>query len=128
MFIRFVVPSRHKDSHCLTGIFHATCGLRDGRQLSEDEQVGCDEILSWFNRRLPIPGRFSRSKRRDACGKAVCWFKDSAAPFIRRVRELAVMLEQHNISVEMLRTAKPGYILYEDPYQIVAIPFRNTRA
>lgn len=127
MFIRFVVPSRHEDSHCLTGIFFAACGLCDGRRLSEDEQERCDEILCWFNRNLPIPGQFSRSKKRDACGKAVCWFKDSAALFIRRMRELAVMLEQHNICVEMLRTVKPGYIVYEDPYQIVAIPFRTTR-
>jgi hypothetical protein len=29
MFIRFVAPFRDRDSHCLTGVFHAACRLRD---------------------------------------------------------------------------------------------------
>jgi len=29
MFIRFVIPSRHEGSHCLMGVFHAACRLRD---------------------------------------------------------------------------------------------------
>jgi hypothetical protein len=84
--------------------------------------------LRWFNHHLPFPNRFSRSGRRDACGKGICWFRDSAARYIREVRELAVMLEKHGVAVEMLRTSKPGYIVYEDSYQIVAVPFRETRA
>lgn len=80
------------------------------------------------HRHLPFPDRFSRSGRHHACGEAVCSFRDSAARYIRKVRELATMLEQHGLSVEMLRTSKPGYVLYEDAYQIVAVPFRETRA
>ncbi|HEY7312369.1 MAG TPA: hypothetical protein VH643_23600 [Gemmataceae bacterium] len=128
MFIRFVVPSRHQVSQCLTGIFYAACWLYDRGEMSENEQHSCDDILSWFNHHLPFPDRFSRSGRRHACGKGICWFKDSAARYIRKVRELATMLEQHGISVEMLRTSKPGFIVYEDSYQIVAVPFRETRA
>jgi hypothetical protein len=128
MFIRFVVSSRHRDSHCLTGIFHAACQLGDGGRLSADEQQQCDGILGWFNRHLPFPDRFSRSRRRYARGEAVCWFKDGAGRFISRVRELAAMLELHGIPVEMLRTGKPGYVVYEDLYQVAAVPFRDTRA
>jgi hypothetical protein len=128
MFIRFVAPFRHRDSHCLTGIFYAVFWLYDRGEMSEDEQQSCDDILNWFNRHLPFPNRFSRSGRRRACGKGICWFRDSAARYVRKVRELAAMLEQHGMLVEMLRTRKPGYIVYEDLYQIVAIPFRDTRA
>jgi hypothetical protein len=41
---------------------------------------------------------------------------------------LAAVLEQHGVSVEMLRTSKPGYVVYEDRYQVVAVPFRDTGA
>jgi hypothetical protein len=128
MFIRFVVPTRHQDSHCLTGVFQEACRLRYTGRLSDDEQQQCDGILRWFNRHLPVPDKFSRSRRRYACGKAICWFKEGAARYIGRVRELAAMLELHSIPVEMLRTGKPGYIVYEDPYQVAAVPFRDTRA
>ncbi len=128
MFIRFVGPSRHEDSHCLTGIFHAACRLRDRGLLGAVEQARCDGILDWFNCHLPFPDRFSRSNRRNACGKAVCWFKDGAARYIRRVRELAALLERHGVWIEMLRSNKPGYIVYEDYYQVAAVPFRDTRA
>jgi hypothetical protein len=128
VFIRFVVPFRHQDSHRLTGIFHAACYLLDGGRLSADEQKRCDDLLGWFNRHLPFPHRFSRSRRRDACGKAVCWFRDSATRHIRRVRELTAMLERHGTPVEMLRTARPGYVVYEDSFQVAAVPFRDTKA
>jgi hypothetical protein len=111
MFIRFVVPSRHEDSQCLTGVFHAAYRLRDRGRLSEDKCQWCDGILYWFNRYLPIPDRFSRSRRRSGCRKAICWFKDGAARYIGRVRELVTMLDSYGISVEMLRTDKPGYVV-----------------
>jgi hypothetical protein len=128
MLIRFVVSSRHWDSHCLTGVFQASYQLRDSGRMSQDDELRCEGILSWFNCHLPVPHRFSRSRRRYACGEAVCWFRDSAIRYVRRVRELAAMLERHGIPVEMRRTAKPGYVTYEDRYQVVAVPFRDTRA
>jgi hypothetical protein len=128
MYIRFVIPSRHEDSHRLTGIFYAAGQLLDSGRLSEDEHEWCDEILDWFNCRLPFPDRFSRSRRRHACGEAVCWFRDNAARYIQKVRELAAMLNRRGNSVEMLWTGRPGYIVYEDSYQVVAVPFRETRA
>jgi hypothetical protein len=128
MFIRFVVPFRHPDSHRLTGIFYAACGLRDRRPLSEAEEQWCDDILGWFNHYLPIPNLHSRWRKREACGKAICWFKDDATRYIRKIRELAVILERHGLWTEMLRTKKPGYVVYEDSYQVAAVPFRDTRA
>jgi hypothetical protein len=33
------------------------------------------------------------------------------------------MLERCGILTEMLRTDKPGYVVYEDKYQVAAVPF-----
>jgi hypothetical protein len=38
-------------------------------------------------------------------------------------RELAAILEAHDIRTEMLTTDRPGYVVYEDDYQVVAEPF-----
>jgi hypothetical protein len=42
------------------------------------------------------------------------------------MRELQRVLESHSLSVETIRTRRPGYILYEDEYQVAAYPFRDT--
>jgi hypothetical protein len=128
MFIRFVVPVRDDCSHCLTGVFQAADGLRYRGLLGEDERQRFEQTRRWFNRNLPVPTRFSRSRRPHACPKAVCWFKGDAAVFLGRVRELAALLERHGISTEVLRTQRPGYVVYEDEYQVAAVPFRDTRA
>jgi hypothetical protein len=128
MFVRFVVPFQDQDSHCLTGVFQAVYGLRDGGLLVDDERERFEVIRQWFNRHLPVPRRFARSRRPHARRNAVCWFKAHAADYLGRVRELAGLLERHGVPTEMLRTERPGYVVYEDEYQVAAVPFRGTRA
>jgi hypothetical protein len=40
-------------------------------------------------------------------------------------RELARILEAHDIAVEMITRSRPGYVVYEDEFQAVAEPFRS---
>lgn len=42
------------------------------------------------------------------------------------MRELAAVLHSYGIPVETITTTRPGYITYEDDYQIVAEPFSDT--
>ena len=42
------------------------------------------------------------------------------------MRELAAMLDQHSLAVRVLTTSKPGYVVYEDEYQVLAEPFSDT--
>jgi len=44
------------------------------------------------------------------------------------MRELATILEGQGISIEVLQTEKPGYIVYEDNYQVTADPFTETNS
>jgi hypothetical protein len=57
----------------------------------------------------------------------VCWFKSSATQHIGRIHEMVYILEQHNVYVRVLKTDRPGYIVYEDEHQVVAEPFANLR-
>ncbi|MFY7916503.1 MAG: hypothetical protein ACOVPA_17750, partial [Rubrivivax sp.] len=56
------------------------------------------------------------------------WFKDTAAEHIRQMRLLADILERHGIQVDMLRTRRPGYVVYEDDHQVAAEPYSDTGA
>jgi len=57
----------------------------------------------------------------------VCWFKPSATNHIAKVREISFILEENGVLVRVLKTHKPGYIVYEDHYQVVAEPFADLR-
>jgi hypothetical protein len=41
------------------------------------------------------------------------------------VRSLCELLEHKGIAVTELRTEKPGYVVYQDEYQVVAMPFES---
>lgn len=128
MFIRFVVPVRDHDSHRLTGVFHAAYQVRDRGLLDLSDTLRCDILLGWFNLHLPIPSRFARSRRPNAPSKAICWFKADAGKYINRVQELVALLERNGVGTQMLRTERPGFLVYEDQFQVAAVPFRDTKA
>ena len=87
-----------------------------------------DRHLDWFKAHLPEPDRFvlTSSKgfyRREPV--AISWFKAEATECISRAEELGRILEAHGISVQRLRSTHPGYVVYEDVFQVVTVPFRD---
>jgi len=56
------------------------------------------------------------------------WLKDSARVHVEKVRRIANMLAAHGVPIETITTDRPGYVVYEDDYQIVAEPFSDTGA
>jgi hypothetical protein len=128
MFVRFVVTVRHSQSHRRMGVFHAADSLLAWECLDFADAELLRNLLAWFNRHLPIPRRFARSRRPHSPGKALSWFRAEANAYVDRVRQLAALLSGHGLTTQMLRTKRPGFVVYEDAYQVVAIPFRETRA
>jgi len=128
-FIRFVVASSDPASQVRQGVFQAAADLRDEGALAEAEDDVLRETLVWFSKNLSKPERFSRKRNsyhRDQRG--IAWFKDSAGEHLRRIRALVSILEEHGRKVSMLTSSRPGYVVYEDEYQIVAEPFVDTGA
>lgn len=126
MYLRFVVHALHEESNRRTGVFQEIYRLMRARELPVYEERRARGILDWFNENLDAPARFAASARHHAAARAISWFKDSASKHISRMRELAAILEAHGVAVEIIRTPRPGYIAYEDKYQIVAEPFADT--
>ena len=59
--------------------------------------------------------------------KAISWFKPGAKAHIAQMYHLSSILGRHGIAVEVIKTGRPGYVVYEDRYQLVAEPFSETR-
>jgi len=126
MYIRFIVKSLDPDSGRRQGLFQASGTLREAGLLSEDEEEQLTGLNKWFNKELKEPDSFSRSRKRHAKKVALSWFKDTARHHIAKMHEYANILKAHGVRIEVIRAERPGYIVYEDEFQVVAEPFSET--
>jgi pyruvate-formate lyase-activating enzyme len=110
----------------MQGIFQAISDLEHAGVLITHEQETYDAVYDWFRINLKKPDSFTRSSKPHAKNVALSWFKDSAKEHMARVYELCAILEAHDVHVEVLRTERPGYVVYEDNFQVAAEPFQDT--
>jgi len=127
MYIRFIIGEIHDDSQFEVGVFQAAYRLRREGHLPSYEESRLTELLDWFNANLEKPTRLTTSKppyyrKRN---RAICWLKDTAAEHILQLREIVSILDRHDIHTEMIQTDRPGYVVYEDEFQIAAEPFSD---
>ena len=125
-YIRFVTRQRHEPYGHRTGIFRAAYRLWRDSTLTLAERDEVRALLDWFNDNLALPERLTASRRPHGRETAISWIRDSAGQHIAQLRRLAALLGQAGIAVDELRTMRPGYVVYRDPYQVVALPFADT--
>jgi hypothetical protein len=128
MFIRFVVHRLDQDSGRRQGLFQAAKELRQSGELSPHDHARLEEIGDWFDLNLKKPSRLSLSSRPHAKAQAISWFKDTAAEHVRNMRQIGSILETYGLVVVTIRTQRPGYVVYEDDFQVAAYPFNDTGA
>jgi hypothetical protein len=128
MYLRFKTQFINKDDKPNTGIFQAMRFIREHHLTDDVDETMLKELTKWFIDNLPEPHWYTNEKREYGVrAKAVCWFKDSAKIFIQKIHELIIILEKYDLIVERITTQDPGYIVYSDEFQIVAIPFKSER-
>jgi hypothetical protein len=124
--IRFVTSARHPPYGHRSGLFVTAYKLRRINSLSEaDNQELCD-LLTWFETNLKVPTRLTNSKYPRAKETAISWVRVTANEHMSRLRRLAALVSASGALVDELRTKRPGYIVYEDSHQVVALPFADT--
>jgi hypothetical protein len=127
MYIRFVIDTRHGESGRNMGLFMAMERLHQDKLLYGYEIELEEEIYQWFRKNLKVPRVLSAgSSNHYRKPGAISWFRSTAVEHIDKMRQYAQILEAHGVSVSQVTTERPGKILYEDEYQIAAIPFRDT--
>lgn len=116
MYIRFVVGTETESPTLQSGLFVEISYLKKNGLL-EPYQVGfVNQILDYFDTNLPCPPFSKKGWPKNA----ISWFKDSAIDYIDKMRDLQHILEENNCHVRVLKTDKPGMILYEDDFQVIA--------
>lgn len=98
------------------GVFHAASKLLDAEQLDPWAMQRTEEICDWFDQHLPVPRLEPESRR------AVFWFRSERSDMIQRLWELAILLREHGAYIELVCTTRPGWVRYEDEYQVAAVP------
>ena len=120
-YIRFVIGRKDEDSHVEQGIFQALAQALEWHIITGSDADELNELEAWFGENLEKPTSFGRDKLR----LGICWFKTRATEHISRIWEMVRILERNGIYVKKIRTDKPGYVIYEDKWQLVAEPFRK---
>jgi len=120
-YVRFVIGRRDEDSHVEQGIFQAAVLALEWQNITGSDADKLSELRAWFSENLEKPTSFGRDKLR----LGICWFKTGATEHISRIWEMVNILERNGIYVKKIRTDKPGYVIYEDEWQLVAEPFRK---
>ena len=98
------------------GVLQAAYDLVESNLLDEGEAETLREAIRWFGRRLPAPDEATVPYR------AVFWFKPHAGEHLEQLRQLGDRLRPHGYRVEQVETADPGAVIYEDEFQIAAVP------
>lgn len=120
-YVRFVVGRKDEDSHVEQGIFQAAERALEWQNITGPDADELNELRVWFSKNLEKPTSFGHGKLRSG----ICWFKTGANEHIARMWEMVRILERNGVYVKKIRTDKPGYLIYEDEWQIVAEPFRK---
>lgn len=123
MLVRFTTLAMDPDSGQTTGILVCAHELRDNGDLTSGEHSELRNCLAWFNEHLFVPGVLKAEEHR----RAISWFKPAASEAIQHMWQLKGLLEPHGFHVEVLRTADPGSIVYEDEWQLIAKPRKGQR-
>lgn len=121
MFIRFVVGSDDENAAWLTGIITEARILKDAGRLYRHESEWLEETYGWLNENLTCPPFSAKLRSGEWSREAVCWFHPGARrSVVRRLWDIAAILEEHAVPVRLVKSDKPGKIVYEDSDQVVA--------
>ena len=130
MYLRFVTERVSQHDGRRQGFFQTCYSVWRAPETPDyvAEEIRC--LLDWFEANLDEPAAFDKSTskknivNRHAVG--LSWFRPEASEHIAKAFEAAAIIEEFGFPVTVLKSTRPGYIVFEDTFQIVAIPFADT--
>ncbi len=127
MYLRFITQFINEDQEVETGIFHALRFICEHTLTLEEDKLKLKNLNGWFNANLDKPNKFSNASRNHPEPISLSWFKDTANEHISKAYEFIEILEKYHLIVEKVTSKNHGYIIYEDDYQVSAIPFKTDK-
>lgn len=129
IYLRFVRARTIDGTSVREGFFCAAYDLRNNPLKTPETEARLEDLLAWFRRELTIPPKFGRSVSKGAYkggATGLSWFKPDANAHIAKAFEMIALLEENGHMIEIVKSARIGYVIYEDAHQIVAEPFSDT--
>ncbi|OSZ82756.1 hypothetical protein CAP35_05695 [Chitinophagaceae bacterium IBVUCB1] len=127
MFIRFITEFKNEYDEIETGVFQAVGYLCRTDVMYDYDKKHLMEIRGWFNANLEKPTRFSKSLKKNAPKVSLAWFKSTATEHLKRMYEMKVIIEKYDITVLVIKRENPGYIVYEDDFQVSTLPHKDDK-
>jgi len=127
MYIRFITQFINEDQKIETGIFHTLRFICEHSLTLDEDKLKLKTLNGWFTANLDRPDKFSNATRNHPAPISLSWFKDSAKEHIKKVYEFIEILEKYHLVIDKVTSKNPGYIIYEDDYQVSAVPFKTDR-
>lgn len=124
MYLRFIGPWASNMRDIDFGLFQTAFICRDENLLPDYLLSPLMNEVDWFKENLPSPDEVHFDWRGRNVG--ICWFKSDAKSMIRRARRMVRICQAGDIWITQCRTTRPGHILYQDDFQIVAKPTQQT--
>ncbi|MGW5162920.1 hypothetical protein ACWEPN_46215 [Nonomuraea wenchangensis] len=107
-------------------MFGLVNGLAKHGRLSPQEERFKDENHAWFHANLIDPSDVDPLVYDRALNpKAAAWFKPTATHLLERLPGYLNILATHGVACVRVEMADPGKVIYEDPHQIVVIPYET---
>jgi len=103
------------------GIFQRAFELRDSHNLPSYAYDELQTNLAWLKMHLKSPNVLKDEKHY----RAIAWFKSQAREPLRRIWAIKAVLEEFGYHIDMIKSATPGQIIYEDGWQVIAKPIRK---
>ncbi len=117
MYYRFATSARNRDSHLPEGFFATAYKCRDALDCGSVIHTWIEEALAWFQEHLDAPEYLPE--------RAIFWFRADSDRCQEAAWSLAHALRENGETVLVLRTRRPGRVVWEDEDQVAAIPFRD---
>jgi hypothetical protein len=116
---RLIAKQKHR-----LGLFQALDEARSSDLALDWALKEIGTTYGWFKSNLSVPTPYKSGGAASLGQRGLSWFKP-ATEHIAHMHGLSKALEACAVNVEMLTTRDPGAIIYEDRFQIVAIPTKQ---
>jgi hypothetical protein len=116
-FLRFALGAIDPVSNEQVGLFCGSDTFEHPEHLDGEVLVKFREIYGWFNQNLQVPDIDEP--------RSVFWFRSGSRECITQIWRLVKLFREQGIPVWLMRTRRPGKIVYEDEHQVAAVSFTD---
>jgi hypothetical protein len=121
MFLRFQGQVPNLGTASQLGIFQLAFKLRDTFDVPDYIFNELQHHINWLNVNLKAPAILDEGKNY----RAICWFTPAAKEPMGHIWPIKAILDDYGYSIDVVTTNDPGTVIYQDGWQVAAIPRRR---